>query len=100
MHTHLTSALNPLFAGSLLRVPPKWGGMRDKPKNVCVRGERLAYKLSGQCKRILASERNMIKRAPSWIRTRKRFGKRRKSIQGSATFVNTRKTPALQAIIA
>ena len=40
-------------------------------------------KFSLQCRRIFASERILIKRAPSWIQPRKRLGERRKSVLGS-----------------
>ena len=38
-----------------------------------------------QCRRILASERILIKRVPSWIQTRKRLGERRKCVPGSGS---------------
>ena len=54
-----------------------------------------------QCRRILASEvaseRILIKRAPSWIQTRKRLGERRKCVLGSEFTIASSKTPALQA---
>ena len=63
----------------------------------CIEGERFFFYRSSssfkrlfassyvslQCSNILASERIFIKGAPSWIRTRKRLGGRRNSIQGS-----------------
>ena len=57
-----------------------------------------------QCRRILAGERILIKRAPSWIQTRKRLGEGRQSTMAAnlldrSTFVNTSKPPALQAIL-
>ena len=45
----------------------------------------LHYSDSLQCRRILASERILINRAPSWIQTRKRLGERRKCVLGSGS---------------
>ena len=41
--------------------------------------------ISLQCRRILASECILIKRAPSWIQTRKGLGERRKCVLGSGS---------------
>ena len=39
--------------------------------------------VSLQCRHILAGERILINRAPSWIQTRKRLGERRKCVLGN-----------------
>ena len=41
------------------------------------------YLISLQCRRILARACILIKRAPSWIQTRRRLGERRKCVLGS-----------------